>query len=85
MSSLRKALLAGVAAIGIGLAGAASRRAFMYDRAGSGRRRRADPLTGEVPPQIAFVPAPAAFDPWMQVSSVFGLKSPFAMLDRMAG
>jgi len=33
---------------------------------------------------IVFVPAPAAFNTRMPVSSVFGYESPFAMLDRIA-
>ena len=86
MTSLRKTLLAGVAAIGIG------------DRRGAASAQNAHVMTvpvpgggvaqiryiGDVPPQIVFVPAPAAFDAWMPVSSVFGHESPFAMLDRIA-
>src|SRR3954464_12603933 len=85
MSSLRKALLAGIAAIGIGLDGVASAQSvhvMTVPVPGGGVAQIR--YTGEVPPQIAFVPAPAAFDPWMQVSSVFGPESPFAMLDRIS-
>ena len=80
MASLRKALLAGVAAIGIGVAGAASAQNVHVDEcAGSGRRVAQIRYVGEVPPQIVFVPAPAAFDPWMPVSSIFGPR--FAVRD----
>jgi hypothetical protein len=85
MSSLRKSLLAGVAAIGVGVAGAASaQNVHVMTVAVPGGGVAQIRYTGGVPPQIAFVPAPAVVDPWMQVSSVFGLESPFAMLDRMA-
>src|SRR4051794_37390725 len=85
MSSLRKALLARIAAIGIGLSGAASAQSvhvMTVPVPGGGVAQIR--YTGEVPPQIGFVPAPAAFDPWMQVFSVFGPESPFAMLDRIS-
>lgn len=85
MTRLRTALLAGVAAVGVGLAGAASAQnvhVMTVPVPGGGVAQIR--YVGDVPPQIAFVPAPAAFDGWMPVSSVFGQASPFAMLDRIA-
>ncbi len=62
-----------IAAIGIGVAGAASAQSvhvMTVPVPGGGVAQIR--YIGEVPPQIVFVPAPAAFDPWMPVSSVFG-------------
>ena len=86
MASVRKTLLAGVAVIGIGLAGAASAQTshvMTVPVPGGGVAQIR--YFGDVPPWVAFVPAPAAFDGWMPVSSVFGDDSPFPMLDRIAG
>jgi hypothetical protein len=38
---------------------------------------------GDVPPQIVYAPAPAAFDGWTPMFPVFGQDSPFAMMDRI--
>lgn len=88
MTRLRKTLLAGIAALGIGFAGAASAQTFnaMIVPVPGGGVAQVHYI-GEVPPQIVFMPAPAAFpaalDPWMPVSSIFGHEAPFAMLDRV--
>ena len=85
MASLRKIVLAGVAAIGIGLAGTASAQTthvMSVPVPGGGIAQIR--YVGDVPPQVVFVPAPAAFEGWMPVSSVFGHASPFAMVDRIA-
>lgn len=88
MSNPRKTLLAGAMAIGvaagIGFADAASAQnahVMTVPVPGGVAQIR---YVGEVPPQVAFVPAPAAFDGWMPVASVFGPASPFAMMDRIA-
>jgi len=85
MPSLRTALLGAIAVLGIGAAGAASAQTFntmTVPVPGGGVAQIR--YIGDVPPQIVFVPAPAAFDTWMPVPSVFGYESPFAMLDRIA-
>ena len=90
MASSRKTLLAGVAAIGIGLAGVASAQTapmmtMPVPGGGVAQIRYIGPITfGDVPPQVVEVPTPAAFGGWMPMSSVFGRDSPFAMLDRIA-
>jgi hypothetical protein len=89
MASLRKALLAGVAAIGIGFAGAASAQtAHVMNVPIPGGGIAQIHYVGDVPPQIVFAPASAAFpsasDSWMPMFSVFGHASPFTMLDRIA-
>ena len=85
MASLRTALLGAIAALGIGAAGAAPAQTFntvTVPVPGGGVAQIR--YVGEVPPQIVFVPAPAALNSWTPVSSVFGYESPFAMLDRIA-
>jgi hypothetical protein len=85
MARLRNTLLAGFAAIGIGLAGTASAQnvnVMTVPVPGGGMAQVR--YVGDVSPQILFVPAPAVFDAWMPVSSVFGYASPFTMLDRVA-
>ena len=85
MASLRTALLGAIAALGIGAAGAAPAQTFntmTVPVPGGGVAQIR--YVGEVPPQIVFVPAPAALNSWMPVSSVFGYESPFAILDRIA-
>jgi hypothetical protein len=85
MASLRKTLFAGIAAIGIGLAGAASAQTshvMTVPVPGGGVAQIR--YFGDVPPQVAFAPAPTAFDGWMPVSQAFGYDSPLAMLDRLA-
>ncbi|HEX2150722.1 MAG TPA: hypothetical protein VHG31_01835 [Stellaceae bacterium] len=85
MGSLRKALFAGIAAIGIAISGVASaQNAHVMTVPIPGGGVAQIRYVGDVPPQIVFVPAPAAFEGWMPVSSVFGYASPFAMLDRIA-
>jgi hypothetical protein len=85
MGSLRKALFAGIAAIGIAISGVASaQNAHVMTVPVPGGGVAQIRYVGDVPPQIVFVPAPAAFEGWMPVSSVFGYASPFAMLDRIA-
>jgi hypothetical protein len=85
MTRLRTTLLAGVAAIGIGLAGAASaQNAHVMTVPVPGGGVAQIHYVGDVPPQIVFVPAPAAFDAWTPAASVFGPDSPFAMMDRIA-
>jgi len=100
---LRKTLLAGAASIGIALSlpGAASaQNVHVMNVAVPGGGVAQIRYFGEVPPQIAVVPAPAAFPAasgeafgaWMPASSMFGPgfgpgfgpDSPFAMLDRIA-
>ena len=84
MASLRTALLGAIAALGIGAAGAAPAQTFntmTVPVPGGGVAQIR--YVGEVPPQIVFVPAPAALNSWTPVSSVFGYDSPFAMLDRI--
>jgi hypothetical protein len=85
MASSRKPLLAGVAAIGIGLAGTASAQTshvMTVPVLGGGVAQIR--YFGDVPPRVVFVPAPAEFDGWTPVSSAFGYDLPFAMLDRIA-
>ncbi len=85
MASLRKTLLAGVAAIGTGVAGAAAAQTshvMTVPVPGGGIAQIR--YVGDVPPRVVFVPAPARFDGGMPVPSVFGYDSPFAMLDRIA-
>jgi hypothetical protein len=89
MACLRKALLVGAtavgAAVGIGLAGTASAQnvhTMTVPVPGGGVAQIR--YVGDVPPQIAFVPAPAVSGPWMPVSSAFGYDSPFAMMERIA-
>lgn len=89
MASLRKALLAGVAALGIAVSGAASaQNTHVMSVAVPGGGIAQIRYTGDVPPQVVFAPAPAAFDAWTPASSVFGVgfgpDSPFAMMDRIA-
>jgi len=89
MTRLRKTLLAGAASIGIAVSaaipGAASaQNAHVMNVAVPGGGVMQIRYTGDVPPQIVFMPAPAAFDAWMPVASMFGADSPFAMLDRIA-
>lgn len=87
MTRLRKTLLAGIAAIGIGAAGAASAQnvdvIHVMNVAIPGGVAQIRYI-GDVPPQIAIVPAPSAFDAWMPAASVFGPDAPFAMMDRIA-
>ncbi len=85
MTRLRKSFLAGIAALGIGIAGAASAQTFdtmTVPVPGGGVAQIR--YIGDVPPQIVFVPAPAAVDAWTPGASVFGPGSPFAMMDRIA-
>jgi hypothetical protein len=89
MACSRKILLAGVAAVGIGIAGAAPAQTahvltMPLPDGGLAQVR----YIGDVPPTIALVPAPAvspaASEAWLPVSSMFGPGSPFAMMDRIA-
>jgi hypothetical protein len=89
---LRTALLAGAASIGIAISGAASAQTVhVMNVAVPGGGVAQIHYVGDVPPQIVFAPAPAAFPgayreafgAWMPVSSVFGGDSPFAMMDRI--
>jgi hypothetical protein len=83
MARLHKALLAGVAAIGIGLAGTASaQNTHVMTVAVPGGGIAQIRYAGDVPPQVVVVPAPA--DARMPVLSMFGEDSPFAMMDRIA-
>jgi hypothetical protein len=85
MASLRTPLLAGIAAIGIGLAGAASAQtAHVMSVPVPGGGYAEIRYVGEVPPQVAFVPAPvAAYDGWVPAGAFFE-PSPFAMIGRIA-
>jgi hypothetical protein len=77
MASLRKILLAGVAAVGIAVSGAASaQNAHIMTVAVPGGGIAQIRYVGDVPPQ-------AAFEARMSVTSVFGPDSPFAMMDRI--
>src|SRR3954447_13404214 len=85
MASLRTALFGAIAAIGIGAAGAAPAQTLntmTVPVPGGGVAQIR--YIGDVPPQIVFMPAPAALNSWTPVSSVFGYESPFAMLDQIA-
>src|SRR5215213_3590769 len=87
MTRLRNALFAGIAAVGIGLAGAASgQNVNLMNVAMPGGVVAQIRYIGDVPPQIVFLPAAsaAASEAWMPVSSVFGQEPPFAMLDRIS-
>src|SRR3954454_15281903 len=97
MARLRKTLLAGAASIGIAISGAASAQtAHVMNVAVPGGGIAQIRYFGDVPPQIVFAPAPAAFPAssgeafgaWMPVSSMFGpgfgSASPFAVMDRIA-
>jgi hypothetical protein len=85
MARLRKALLAGAAAIAIAISGAASAQTVhVMNVAVPGGGVAQIRYVGDVPPQVAVVPAPAAYGAWMPVSSLFGADSPFAMMDRIA-
>jgi hypothetical protein len=86
--NVRTASLAGAAAVALaGLSGAAAARDFNAHLMtvqlpdGSVAEIR---YTGDVPPQVMFNPAPAAWDAFVPVGSFFGPGSPFAMLDRIA-
>lgn len=82
MTCLQKILLAGIAALGIGLAGAAQAQTFnMMTVPVPGGGVAQVRYVGDVPPQIVFVPAPAPFAAW---TPVFGYEAPFAMLDRIS-
>lgn len=88
MRSVRNALLAGAAAIGIagfsGLAAAQSPPTHVLNVAlpdgGTAQIR----YTGNVPPQVTFGGGPAALADWAGVSTMFGTDGPFAMLDRIS-
>jgi len=87
MQSVRTALLAGAAAVSLaGLSGAATARDFnthvmtVQLPDGSVAEIR---YTGDVPPQVMFNSAPAAWDAFVPVGSFFGPGSPFTMLDRI--
>lgn len=82
MTCLQKILLAGIAALGIGLAGAAQAQTFnMMTVPVPGGGVAQVRYVGDVPPQIVFVPAPAPFAAW---TPVFGYEALFAMLDRIS-
>jgi hypothetical protein len=88
MRNVRTALLAGAAAVAVaGLSGVATARdlnthlmTLQLPDGGVAEIR----YTGDVPPQVVFNPAPASWDTFMPVSSVFGPGSPFAMLERIS-
>lgn len=85
MPNLRNAVLAGVAALGIGLSGVASAQSVHVTTVpvpGGGLAEIH--YIGDVPPQVVFVPAPLAFDSWVPAASFFDAGSPFAMLDRIS-
>jgi len=91
MASLRKALLAGAASIGIAIAGMASAQTVhVMNVAVPGGGIAQIRYVGDVPPQIVVAPAafPAgfgeAFGAWMPGPSMFGPDLPFAMMDRIA-
>src|SRR4051794_20919768 len=92
MANLRKALFAGIAALGIAASGAASaQNAHVMSVAVPGGVAQIR-YVGDIPPQIVVVPAPAAFpaafpaasEAWLPIWLVFGSDSPFAMMDRIA-
>jgi len=94
MASLRTALLASVAALGIAVSGVASAQnthvmSVTVPGGGVAQIRYVGPSGfTNMPPQIVLAPAPEAFGAWMPVSSMFapgfGPASPFAMMDRIA-
>jgi hypothetical protein len=85
MARLRNMLLAGIAAIGIGLAGtAAAQNVNVMTVPVPGGGMAQIHYVGDVPPRVVFMPAPAARDAWVPVSAGFGYASPFAMFDRIA-
>ena len=85
MPNLRNALLAGIAALGIGFSGAASAQTtnlMTVPVPGGGLAEIR--YVGDVPPRVVFLPAPATVSAWAPVSSFFGGESPFAMIDRIS-
>jgi hypothetical protein len=89
MTRLRKALLAGIASLGIAVSGTASAQNLrVMNVAVPGGGVAQIRYVGAVPPQIVFAPvlaaSPEAFGVWMPASSIFGPDSPFAMMDRIA-
>lgn len=86
MRVLRTAFLAGIAALGIGLAATASAQTqnTMTVRLPTGGLAEIR-YVGDVPPQVVFLPArTASSDRWAPVASLFGPDSPFALIERIS-
>jgi hypothetical protein len=84
MQFVRNALLAGVAAVGFGLFGTASAQPLntmtvRLPGGGVAAIQYTSQYTGNVPPQVTFLPAETPVSPWLPVASWFGPDSPFAM------
>jgi hypothetical protein len=82
---MRNLLFGGIAALGIGLAGAAAAQTtnVMAVPLPSGGVAEIH-YAGNVPPRVVFSETPAPFGAWMPVASVFGPGSPFAMFERIS-
>jgi hypothetical protein len=87
MRSLRTALLAGVAAIAVGLSGGASAQSanshvmtVQLPDGGVAQIR----YTGDVAPQISVSEAPAPIEIFAPIPPLFGSDSPFAMMERIS-
>jgi hypothetical protein len=86
MRTLRTALLAGVATLGLDLTGAALAQNLntMTVRLPNGGLAEIR-YVGDVPPRVVFLPqSNSAFDGWTPVSPFFVPESPFAMMDRIS-
>ena len=87
MRNIRVAFLAGAAAVllgssGIALAQTANRHTMTVQLPGGGVAEIQ--YTGNVPPRVTVSSGPAAFAEMLPASSLLGMSSPFAMLDRIA-
>ncbi len=87
MRTLQITLLAGVAAVALGLAAAAQAQTpqihVMTVRMPDGGAAQIR-YTGNVAPRISFSEAPAPVDVFAPMPTLFGRDSPFAMLDRIS-
>lgn len=84
MRLLRTVLLAGAAALAIGISGAASAQTNVMTVALPGGGVAEIHYTGDVPPRVVVSDAPASFAAWSPVGSFFGPGSPFAMMERIS-
>ncbi len=85
MTRLRQVLLAAIAAVGIGFAGAAAaQNLHVMNVAVPGGGIAQVHYVGDVPPRIVFLPPASGFDAWTPIASISDAWAPFAMLDRIA-